>query len=668
MKKKLLIGTSIVLVAGASFYGYRTMTDKKNRQKAVDSFVSDLKKQNFDDYSQLFSKKSLEDYTLTNKAVKERYETIFGSIGVTKVKVTNLKDEKYGKKNYRLTYNLELTTPEGVIKPEKYKAIYSKSNNGKFEFKWNSHLIFPGMEATDKVSLQNDVVERGAILDRNGKSLAENKEFKQIGMNPSQLGDDKKEALKEISEAIDTPVDKLEALLEPEWTKGDVFVPIKVLDDKQAAALKDKLPRGTSLAAKKQRFYPLGKAAAHLVGYVGQPTAEDLDKNPDLDETTPIGRMGLEQALDNDLRGKNGLSLVITTAKGDVKKTVFKRKAVEGKTVKLTLDREAQQKAFDSLENKPGAIVATQPKTGDLLVATSSPSFDPNQFITGMADKEYKALSEDKHLPFLARYANRYAPGSTFKTITAAIGLDAGVIKPEEALPIDGLKWQKDKSWGGFWTTRVKEQPTVNLEQALVYSDNIYFAQQALKMGEKTLMDGLAKFPFNKEMTLPIPMEPASISNEKEFKNDILLADTAYGQGQLMITPLQQLEMYSVFMNEGNLITPKLIEDAKTEKTDGIVSDKSAKIVLDDLVGTVANEDGYAHNLYQPGFNLAAKTGTAEIKEKQDTVGTENSFLLFLDKDKSQFMGLVFSEDSRKNGAANEKAKVLVDYLEKNYN
>lgn len=668
MKKKLLIGAGVVLVAGASFYGYRTITDNKNRQKAVDNFVSDLKKQNFDEYSQLFSKKSLEDYTLTNKKVKERYETIFDSIGVTKVKVTNLKDEKYGKKNYRLTYNLELTTPEGVIKPEKYKAIYSKSSNGKYEFKWSSYLIFPGMEATDKVLLQNDVVERGAILDRNGKSLAENKEFKQIGMNPTQLGDDKQAALKEIGEAIDMPVEKLEALLEPEWTKGDVFVPIKVLNDKEEEALKDKLPTGTSLITKKQRYYPLEQSAAHLIGYVGQPTAEDLDKNPDLDETTPVGRMGLEQTLDNELRGKNGLSLVITTAKGDVKKTVFKRKAVEGKTIKLTLDSDAQQKAFASLKNKPGAMVASEPKTGDLLVSTSSPSFDPNQFVSGIGDKAYKELSEDKNLPFLARYANRYAPGSTFKTITAAIGLDAGVIKPEEALPIDGLKWQKDNSWGGFWTTRVKEQPTVNLEQALVYSDNIYFAQQALKMGEKTLMDGLAKFPFGKEMSLPIAMEPASIANEKKLKNDILLADTAYGQGQLMMTPLQQLEMYSVFMTDGNLISPKLVADAKNEKTDGVISAKSAHLVLNDLVGTVANEDGYAHNLYHDNFKLAAKTGTAEIKEKQDTVGTENSFLLFLDQEKSRFMGLVFSEDSRKNGAANEKAEELVNYLEQNYN
>lgn len=127
-------------------------------------------------------------------------------------------------------------------------------------------------------------------------------------------------------------------------------------------------------------------------------------------------------------------------------------------------------------------------------MAASSPSFDPNKMTNGISQSEYEAYSNDKNQPFMSRFANGYAPGSTFKTITAAIGLDAGTLNPNEELAINGLKWQKDSSWGSYQVTRVSDVSPVNLRTALVYSDNIYMAQETLKMGEKTFRDGLNKF------------------------------------------------------------------------------------------------------------------------------------------------------------------------------
>lgn len=145
------------------------------------------------------------------------------------------------------------------------------------------------------------------------------------------------------------------------------------------------------------------------------------------------------------------------------------------------------------------------------------------------------------------------------------IGLDNQTINPEESLAISGLKWQKDSSWGSYQVTRVSDVPQVNLKDALVYSDNIYMAQETLKMGEKAFRDGLNKFIFGEELDLPLSMNPAQISNEESFNSDILLADTGYGQRRLLINPIQQATMYSVFANNGTLVYPKLVLDHETK-------------------------------------------------------------------------------------------------------
>ena len=122
-----------------------------------------------------------------------------------------------------------------------------------------------------------------------------------------------------------------------------------------------------------------------------------------------------------------------------------------------------------------------------------------------------------------------------------------------------------------------------------------------------------------------------------------------------MISPIAQLTMYSVFMNDGALVYPQIIKDQEVKTKADVIGAESANTVLNDLVDSVASPEGYVYSLYNPAFNLAAKTGTAEIKEKQDTLGTENSFLLFFDVDHRNFMGLIMSENSRENGTATEK-------------
>lgn len=242
-----------------------------------------------------------------------------------------------------------------------------------------------------------------------------------------------------------------------------------------------------------------------------------------------IGKVGLEQAYDKQLRGQDGGNITITDENGNARSVLQKVDKKDGEKIQLTIDKNVQSQAYDIFNNRPGSSVVMDPQQGDLLAA-SSPSFDPNKMANGISQADYDGYANNENLPFTARFATGYAPGSTFKTITGGIGLDAGTLKPDEEIAINGLKWQKDASWGDYFVTRVKEASPVNLRTALVNSDNIYFAQQTLRMGEETFRKGLDKFIFGEKLDLSIPMNPAQISNEDKFNSEILLADTGYGQ------------------------------------------------------------------------------------------------------------------------------------------
>lgn len=670
-KKIFIIGLAAVVVIAGSAAGYFVIGSQREKKKvaeAVNTYTDALKKQDFSTYNGLFSEKSFTKYETSKEETIQRYETIFAGIGVRKIKVDDLSTTKSEKGEYTVTYRLNLTTEFGDIVTDKYSVDLKKTDTD-YSFTWSPALIFPEMRADDTISVAADEVARGEILDRNGVKLAENYDYQQVGIIPGQLGEgtEKEQNIQAISEKFGVSVEVINDRLGQAWVKDDLFVPIKTLENALSALEIGGLPSGVTIGQVNQRHYPYGEATAHLLGYVGKVSAEDIEKNPELSENDSIGKSGLEAAFDEKLRGKAGVSIDIVDSSGKSKKTLLKTEKVDSADITLTIDSEAQKIAYDSLEGKPATAVISSPKTGELLVATGAPSYNPNKMVLGISEEDYKAYADDPNLPFMARFANRNAPGSTFKTITAAIGLDAGKITTTEERSIDGLKWQKDASWGGFWTTRVKETPVVDLKKALVYSDNIFFAQKSLEMGEDVFRGGLNKFIFGEELDLPIHIEPASISNEDTFKSEILLADTAYGQGELMISPIAQLTMYSVFMNDGALVYPQIIKDQEVKTKADVIGAESASTVLNDLIDSVASPEGYVYSLYNPAFNLAAKTGTAEIKEKQDTLGTENSFLLFFDVDHRNFMGLIMSENSRENGTATEKAGNLVQYLETHY-
>lgn len=663
------IAGAVILIAAAGggyFYyqHYQETQAVEAGEKTVEQFVQALNKGDYNKAAEMTSKKAANKSALSEKEILDQYQNIYGAADVKGLQISNLKVDKKDDSTYSFSYKAKMNTSLGELKDLSYKGTLDR-NDGQTTINWQPNLVFPEMEGNDKVSLTTQEAARGNIIDRNGEPLATTGKLKQLGVVPSKLGDggEKTANIKAIASSFDLTEDAINQAISQSWVQPDYFVPLKIID-----GATPELPAGATIQEVDGRYYPLGEAAAQLIGYVGDITAEDIDKNPELSSNGKIGRSGLEMAFDKDLRGTTGEKLSITDADGVEKKVLIEHEVQNGKDIKLTIDAKAQKTAFDSLGGKAGSTVATTPKTGDLLALASSPSYDPNKMTNGISQEDYKAYEENPEHPFISRFATGYAPGSTFKIITAAIGLDNGNIDPNEVLTINGLKWQKDSSWGSFKTTRVSSDVSqVDLKTALIYSDNIYAAQETLKMGEKKFRTGLDKFIFGEDLDLPISMNPAQISNEDSFNSDILLADTGYGQGELLITPIQQAAMYSVFTNNGTLVYPKLIADKETKDKKNVISETAVQTIVPDLREVVQDVNGTAHSLSALGIPLAAKTGTAEIKEKQDVKGQENSFLFAFNPDNQGYMMVSMLENKDDDDSATKRASELLQYLNQNY-
>ncbi|MEK4947701.1 penicillin-binding protein PBP4(5) [Carnobacterium sp. FSL W8-0810] len=665
----LLIAIIVAVLAliGVGIIGYSIWAEARDEKAAMEvaaSFITALEKQDYTAMSQLVSEESLTVIDYTKESMAERYETVYGGVGAAELNVSDntTVTQEEGADHYDLSYTVNMETALGTLDEKKYETTLSKTDDG-YKVDWNTHLIFPDMEPTDKVSLTTTVGERGDILDKNGSPLATEGTSWQAGMQPSALGegDQRTTNLEKIAETYDVTVEELESLLEQGWVTPDSFVPFKGMPQDA------ELPQVTGVVYQEvtARTYPLNEAAAHLIGYVGEVSAEDIEKDPTLRTGDVIGKSGLEATYDERLRGQKGGRIEILTDDGELKMVLQETEVQNGEDITLTINAEIQQAAYDQLTGQSGSAVFMNPTDGSLLALVSTPSYDANLMSSGISSEQYQAYVNDPMSPFLARYAAGYAPGSTFKVVTAGIGLDAGTIIPEETQEISGLSWQKDESWADYKVTRVKDVASVNLADAFAYSDNIYFARQALDMGRDTYEAGLKQYIFGEDLKLPIAMNPAQISNSGTLDSEGMLADTAFGQGELLLSPIQQAVTYTPFANNGKLVYPKLTADQETAETKQPVTPESAAIVKEDLVQTVQKEYGSSHKLAVIDQKTAAKTGTAETRESE-TEGEDaetNGFLMAFDAENSSYL-MVAMIEGESSGAVIDKMLPVLEKME----
>lgn len=644
MKKSTLtiiggVAAAIVIIAGGFglYHWYQGKTEADAVQATAQTYTQAFAKRQYDKAVKQVDTSHLTGpgWHYTAKTLAARNQAVFDRVGASDIKITNVKTKKYDSKTYELTFTANMNTKIGKLSAQHYEAPIVKVGDN-WRIQWSPRLLFPSMDGKDTVQIDLIAATRGQIYDRNNQLLAKNGDVTQAGLVPGKLGTgaDRTANLEKIAAAWDVKVTSLETLLKQSWVTDDTFVPVKIVTDSPVMT-------GAAYQTIGSRTYPLGEAAAQLIGYVGTATADDIRKDPTLTANSKIGKTGLEQIYDKQLRGTDGGQISIQN--GDNIHPLLTKKAVNGKSLKLTIDANQQKTAYTQLAGKAGSVVTMNPTNGELLTLASSPSYDPNAFVNGISQTDYDKYANNTSLPFLSRFAQRYAPGSTFKMLTAAIALQNKTITPDTTKSISCLKWQKDSSWGDYKVTRTVDAASENMTQALVNSDNIWFAQVALKMGASAYLKGLAPL-FKTQADLPLTMKKAQISNSGKLASETLLADTAYGQGQLLLSPIEQAAMYSTIANGGTMQQPTLIQGTKGKRTNSVLQANAANTVKTALTHVVSDQAGTAHNLAIDGHTIAAKTGTAELKQKQDTDGKENGFLVAMDADKNTYLTVALIE------------------------
>ena len=576
---------------------------------------------------------SQDDFVKRNSAIYEGIEVDNMEIEVT----------AYDEERKAVTYQTSFDTVAGNISFEN-EAIFLKGEDG-YKLAWDDSLIFPELGSTDKVKISTTQANRGGILDRNGRVLAGKGVASSVGIVPGKL-EDRDEAIQQIAELLEIESEVIEKKLSAKWVKEDSFVSIKTIPkvaeielmkiEQDEEVLKEnerqekllEIP-GVMISDTEVREYPLGEAAAHLVGYVQSVTAEDLENHAGEGYTanSVMGKSGMEGLFEKELKGQNGSSIYIVDSAGNKKTELASIFVQDGKDIQLTIDADLQRSLYAQFKEDKSCSVAMNPYTGEVLALVSTPSYDNNDFIMGLSNEQWTALNEDENKPMYNRFRQVWCPGSTFKPIIAAIGLESEAIDPMEDYGNEGLSWQKDSSWGSYCVTTLHTYEPVILENALIYSDNIYFAKAALKIDTEEMESSLTELGFNEEIPFDIKMAKSQYSNTENIETEIQLADSGYGQGQVLVNPLHMACIYSAFCNEGNIIKPYLVYQAEATVTfwmPGAFSKETAKQVLEGTKKVVNDSHGTGYAAHRDDIVLAGKTGTAEIKaSKDDTSGTE---------------------------------------------
>ncbi len=621
LKIVLVVIALVIVVAIIAGYLYLTKS-KDNPEEIFKQYISKINEEKYEEMYEMLDEESKQQ--ISKEDFISRNKNIYNGIDMSNMTIDINQIEKSGKKRI-ITYKTKMNAAGGEISFDNTVTL-NKESDDKYKISWNSHLIFPELDETDKVKVSTAKANRGKILDRNGKELAVNGKASSIGIVRGKLGENKEADIQKIAELLNITSDVINNKLQASWVKDDNFVPIKTVSLNETE-LKEKLLQiqGIKITTVEARTYPIGEAAAQLTGYVQTVTKEDLEKNKGYTSSSVIGKNGLEKLYESRLKGENGVEIYIADKDGKRKSTIIKQEKTDGENIKLTIDLNLQNNLYNELKNNEGLFVVMNPETGEVLAAVSTPSYDVNKMTLGVTTVEWQEISNNSQSPMLARYLQSYCPGSTFKPIIGAIGLSSNSLSTEDTFNYTGLSWKKDSSWGNFdITTLTAYNGPKNLKNALIHSDNIYFAQAAMKIGAKNLTSGFDKIKFNESIDFDLGLSKSQYSNGDKIKTDKQLADTGYGQGEVLVNPIHMASIYSAFCNEGNMIKPYL-EYKENKEVEYLVENAFTKEACDeiqkDLIQVVENPEGTAKDMRVNGVTIAGKTGTAELKVSKDTEG-----------------------------------------------
>lgn len=620
LKKATLL---FILIMSAIFY-----TGCVKIESPMDIFNEYTESWIIQDFAAMYANISTEDQSLISQTdFKNAYEAFYSGLKIQSINIDHTIDQEELNKQIKneeqvvLPVKVEMQTEYGNYSYSLDISLFKETVNGKevWRILWDYNMIFREMTEGDTIQTTFTTLPvRGEILDRNEKKLAHNGVAIQVGMVPGRLGDMKDEIIRDLSQTFEISEQYIRDRLNLSWVKDDTFVDLKKIpkDDQHLIEAIYAKNQGATYKEIEERIYPFKEIAAHLTGYIGYVNEEELQEleADGFTANDKVGRTGLEVIFDESLRGIPGKKVVILDKEGTEKEVLFEQETVNGESLHLTIDIDLQSKLYQQLQGEQGTAAAMNYKTGEVVALVNSPGYDPNQFILGISADQLSDLQEDKAKPLLNRFTQVYSPGSTLKPVTAAIALSEKSVDRNFTIDVQGLKWQKDASWGNYHVTRVTDPGVpVDMEKAMIYSDNIYFAQVALEIGAETFIEKARDFGIGETLPLRYGVKDSQLANGSQITNELLLADTGFGQGEVMLNILNLNKAYSAFVNDGNIINPRLIAGDTELDMKNIISKEVADEVFGFLLKVVEDEQGTGHDAVLPGKTIAGKTGTAEI-------------------------------------------------------
>lgn len=477
--------------------------------------------------------------------------------------------------------------------------------------------------------------DRGLIQDRNGKVIAGNEQNYRVVITREAAGDVEL-VMRRLASVIPMTAEEMRRAIDDVTAMSD-FVPVTVAerlswDDFSRVAVNAPVLPGVVPEVGQSRRYPLDTDFAHVVGYVGPVSAQDLEgiDTPDPLLRIPkvqIGKIGVEKWLEDILRGRAGTKRIEVNSAGRVMRELERQDGERGTDIRLTLDADIQNFAQARLGTESAAAVILDVTTGDILCMASSPSFDPNLFVRGISHDDYTLLTESDHRPLADKpVSGAYPPGSTFKMVTALAALNAGVVTPDTKVRCPGYIEFGNRRFN-CW--KRQGHGTVELNRALSESCDVFFYDIAQKVGIDAIADMGRRFGLGQRFDLPVSAITSGTMPDKAWKLERQKADwrigdtinASIGQGYVLTSPLQ-LAVMTARIASGKAVVPRLVRMIDGRETPvaealplGIPAEflDAVRFGMHEVVNSQKGT-ATASQIVDPAMVMAGKTGTSQVR------------------------------------------------------
>ncbi|MGM0410004.1 MAG: penicillin-binding transpeptidase domain-containing protein [Bacillota bacterium] len=613
-----------------------------------------LEDENYEEIYKLLTEESQEKFDVAE--IQNSYEKFYSKLNLKSKNINNLVVERENLFNAKAEFKIKFTSADFNEQEYEFTMNLERENLINWKINWDHNLVHPTMEKGDEFIKERIVAKRGEIYDQNNNLIAKNGEIIVVGLQPSKIEKEKefiekmKKILKIDEKAVRKSINR--------YNNSDWFSALKNLSLKEYEELESQLRPipGVFFRKKEARVYPYGELTSHITGHIGEVSQEWINENSDMDYRSGdiVGQSALERSFEKTLRGKVGYILYKEDSEGN-KNKLMKKEAVKGNDIRTTIDIELQQIIYEELKGKKGAVVVLEPESGKIIAMYSNPSYDSNQFSLGVGAEKWLNLTNDKNLAMLNRATQGlYPPGSTFKIITAAAALNEKIVDSNSKF-IDKGEFKISGNVIRNYQNEVFEEH--NFKEALTHSINTTFAKVALELKKDKFLEYVEKFSFEEKIDFSLRLNNSSVGI---INDEVSLAWSALGQGEVLTTPLEMSRIIAIIANNGSEVKPYLIKNNKDKaKNEQIITKKTADELKEMLVNVV--KDGTAKNAKIENIKIAGKTGTAEINDKNEN--THAWFLGFTPVNKPQYAISIFLEKGGVGGK--DAAPVFKNILKK---